>query len=150
MRRVLASIACATGFFAGLGIARASDTPFGKTFTGYAHVCSVRYGSCMDPVNIHVYVGEKGNVYSFLRSEGGEPFPLGQFRSFGNTQQRFLVSGNTLVFEDMFPFNGGTALVRGYLRAHSGACSITGSATLNGAPEPISMEAYCQVYEGHH
>ena len=131
-------------------MARASDTPYGKTFVGSARVCSARTGQCLGPTPIHVYLAKTGRLYSFLRSEGGEVFPLGQFRAFGNTQQRFIVSGSTLVFEEMADANGSSLLLRGYLRAQGGACYVTASATLNGVPEPISTDAYCQVYEGQH
>ncbi|MCW6509359.1 hypothetical protein [Lichenifustis flavocetrariae] len=131
----------------GASSARA-DSPYGKTFIGSSQMCSVRYGTCTGNVPIHIYLARSGRLYSFLQSEGGQMFSLGQYISVGTAQQRFLVSGNTLVFEDTYPFNGSRVLLRGYLHTRGDACSVTASATMDGQPEPITFQGSCQVYDG--
>lgn len=149
MALVLRPLCAAAIGLALCGVARA-DSPYDKTFTGSAQACLTRYGTCTGTVPIHVFLARSGRLYSFLRSEGGEMFPLGQFRPFGQTQQRFLVSGNTLVFEDVFPMQGSMVTLRGYLRAQGGRCGVTASATMNGQPEPISFSGSCEVSDGQH
>ncbi len=141
-------IALALAACAAASPSRAAEGPYGKTFIGSARVCSARTGQCLPTTPIHVFLARSGRLYSYLRSEGGEVFPLGRFLTFGATQQRFLVSGTTLVYEDVFDQDGSRVVLRGYLRAQGGVCAISGSATVNGAPEPITLDASCQVYEG--
>ncbi len=129
---------------------QASESPYGKTFTGSANLCLSRLGRCTGVVPIHVYLAKSGRLYSFLRSEGGQMFSLGQYVAVGDAQQRFIVKGNTLVFEDVVSSNNGQLIIRGFMRAQGGQCSVTGSATYNGAPEPSTMQASCEVSEGQH
>lgn len=133
---------------ASAGAAEAADSPYDKTFIGSAEVCFTRTGQCTGTVPIHVYLAKSGRLYSFLRSQGGQMFSLGQYVSVDGTQQRFIVKGSTLVFEDLINQNGAQLVLRGFLRSQGGNCAVTGSATYNGAPEPITMQASCEVYEG--
>lgn len=147
MRRWIAGVLFAACGLSGGSTARA-DTPYGKTFIGTVQICSNRTGQCTGTQPFHVFLAKSGRLYSYLRSEGGELFPLGQYRTFGATQQRFTVAGNALVYDDIIDQNGSRLALRGYLRNQGGACTVTGSATLNGAPEPITTQASCEVYEG--
>ena len=144
---ILAALAVSAMMLGAAASARA-DTPYNKTFTGSANMCSVRYGTCTGVIPIHIFLAKSGRLYSFLQSEGGQVFSLGQYIQVGNTQQRFLVSGNTLVFEETYPFNGALVTLHGYLRAQGGRCSVTGSATMNGQAEPITYQGSCQVHDG--
>ena len=130
--------------------ARAAESPYNKTFVGSANLCLNRTGQCTGEVPIHVYLAKSGRLYSFLRSEGGQVFSLGQFISVGSAQQRFIVKGSTLVFEDIAPLNGGQLIIHGFLRSQGGQCSVGASATLNGMSEPSTTQGQCQVYEGQH
>ena len=127
-----------------------ADSPYGKTFIGSSQICSVRYGSCSGNIPMHIFLARSGRLYSFLQSEAGQLFSLGQYIAVGNTQQRFLVSGNTLVFEDTYPFNGSRVVLRGYLQTRGSVCTVTASATMDGQPEPITFQGECQVYDGKH
>lgn len=127
-----------------------AETPYGKTFTGSANMCFTRLGQCTGAVPIHVYLSKTGRLFSFLRSEGGQEFALGQYVAVGDARQRFIVSGATLVFEDVTPANGGQLIIHGYMRAQGGRCAVSGSATYNGAPEPSTFQGSCEVSDGQH
>jgi hypothetical protein len=129
---------------------RAAETPYDKTFMGVVRLCFPRKQTCSGDIPFHVFLSKSGRLYSFLRSEGGQVFPLGQFLQFGNYQERFVVNGTTLVFEHLGPGNDGAqVLLRGSLRAAGGSCSISASAMVDDVPEPTNVAAAsCTVYQG--
>ena len=129
--------------------AAAAERPYDKTFIGSAKVCFLRTQQCTAETPIHVYLSTSGRLYSFLRDSGGQVFTLGQFISVGGVQERFVVRGNTLVFEAVSTDQNGSRLtLRGLLRSQGGACVVSATADRDGTPEPIQAEASCEVYEG--